>query len=153
VFDINSFSMKNIKKRVPSAVVNLDLSLRKLATVSGKRIFVTPNLMNRSTFIPEKVEKRKTAVITKTAYTDIDTIHYHLPDGIYPEFVPEPVVIKSKFGEYEARYTIDEKGLTYIRRIRKTPGSFPPEAYTEFIDFFRSINKADNTKLVFINKT
>jgi hypothetical protein len=153
VFDINTFSMKNIKKRIPSAIVDLDLNLKRLATVSGKRIFITPNLMNRSTFIPEKVENRKTAVITKSAYTDVDTIHYHLPDGIYPEFLPEPVIIKSRFGEYEARYTIDDKGLTYIRRIRKIPGSFPAESYSEFIEFFRNISKADNTKLVFVNKT
>lgn len=152
-FDIGSFSMKNVKTKIPSAVVDLDLVLRRYATVSGKRIFLTPNLMNRSTTIPEKVENRKTKVVRRMPYTDIDTIHYHLPDGIYPEFVPEPVVIKSRFGEYEVKYQLDDNGLTYIRRVRMNKGEFPAESYNELIDFYKGINKSDNTKLVFMSKT
>ncbi len=58
------FSMINKKNKIPSAVVNSDFSLKRWATASGKRISITPNLMNRSTFIPEKVESRKTKVVT-----------------------------------------------------------------------------------------
>jgi transglutaminase-like putative cysteine protease len=152
-FDIASFSMKNVKTRIPSGVVDLDLVLRRYATVSGKRMFLTPNLMNRSTIIPEKVESRKTKVVLKLPYTDIDTIHYRLPDGIYPEFVPQPVVIKSRFGEYEVKYQLDDKGLTYIRRVRMNKGEYPAESYQELIDFYKGINKSDNTKLVFLSKT
>ena len=32
-------------------------------------------------------------------------------------------------------------------------GEFPPESYNELIEFYKSINKADNIKLVFLNKT
>ena len=116
-------------------------------------MFLTPNLMNRSTTAPEKVEQRKTRVVMGAPYTDIDTIHYHLPDGIYPEFVPEPVVIKSRFGEYEVKYQLDEKGLTYIRRMRMNRGEYPAASYQELIDFYKGVNRSDNTKLVFVNKT
>jgi hypothetical protein len=152
-FDINSFSMKNVKNKIPSAIVNLDLSLNRLATVSGKRMFLTPNLMNRSTFIPEKVENRKTNVVLKTAFTDLDTIKYHIPEELYPEYLPEPVKIKSRFGEYEATYKLEQGNLVYIRKFKKLNGTFPPESYTELIDFYKSINKADNAKIVFLNKT
>lgn len=152
-FDLISFKMKNNKDKIPSAVVELDLSLRKLASVSGKRLFLTPNLMNRSTFIPEKVEQRKNNVVLRIPYIDIDTIKYHLPEEIYPEFLPEPVVIKSVFGEYESRYTIEQGSVVYIRRMKRNKGEFPPETYKDLIDFYRAINKADNTKIVFLNKT
>jgi hypothetical protein len=153
VFDITSFKMTNIKDKIPSAIVDANYTLKKFASVSGKRIFVTPNLMNRSTFIPEKLEKRKTPIVLKLAFTDVDTVHYKLPDGVYPEFLPEPVLLTSRFGEYEAKFVVDEKGLTYIRRMRRYKGTFPPESYNELIDFYRGINKADNAKLVFVNKT
>src|SRR5690606_34823851 len=94
-FDIKEFTMTDRKDKVPSAVVKLDLNLRRYATVSGKRIFITQNLMNRSTYIPEKTEGRKTPVIRKMTYTDLDTIRYHLPEGIYPEFLPAPVELSS----------------------------------------------------------
>ncbi len=152
-FDISSFSMINIKNKIPSAIVSIHLTLNRLATVSGKRMFLTPNLMNRSNFIPEKVENRKTNVIRKLAYIDLDTINYTVPEEIYPEFLPEPVKIKSRFGEYEASYKLDQGKLVYIRKVKMNKGEFPPETYSELIDFYRSLNKADNAKLVFLTKT
>ena len=41
-----TFSMMNKKDKIPSAIVKVDLTLKRFATVSGKRIFLTPNLMN-----------------------------------------------------------------------------------------------------------
>jgi hypothetical protein len=152
-FDIGKFSMINIKEKVPSAIVNVDLILNRLATVSGKRIFLTPNLMNRLTFIPEKVENRKTNVVRKKGYSDYDTIRYHVPEEIYPEFLPEPVKFKSRFGEYEASIKLDQGSVVYTRKLILNKGEFPPDSYNELIEFFKSINKADNMKLVFLNKT
>jgi hypothetical protein len=152
-FDINSFVMTNKKAKVPVAVVDLDLTLKRLANVSGKRIFITPNLMNRSSYIPEKVESRKTKVVRHATYTDLDTIRYHLPEGIYPEFLPQPVSLKTRFGEYETSFKIDQGNLLYIRRVKMNKGDFPAESYNELIEFFKSISKSDNTKIVFMSKT
>lgn len=152
-FDMASFSMTNNKEKIPSAVVNTDLSLRRFATVSGKRLFLTPNLMNRSSFIPDKMESRKTKIIRHMSYTDFDTIRYHLPEEIYPEFLPEPVKLKSRFGEYEASVTLQQGKLLYIRRIKMVKGEFPPETYPELVEFYKGISKADNMKMVFLNKT
>jgi hypothetical protein len=152
-FDVASFNMTNKKDKIPSAVVNADLVIRRFATVSGKRIFLTPNLLNKSTYLPEKLEKRKTTVVLRRPFTDLDTIRYHLPEGIYPEFLPEAVKIRSRFGEYEATFTIEQGKLIYIRRLKMNKGEFPAESYTEFSEFFKSLNKADNTKIVFMSKT
>jgi hypothetical protein len=152
-FDINSFSMVNRKEKVPSAVVSADLNLNRYATISGKRIFLMPNLMNRSTYVPEKLEQRKSLVVRTMAYVDTDTIRFHLPEGIYPEFLPEAVKLKTRFGEYEATYKVDQGSLIYTRKVVMRKGEFPADSYNELIDFYRSISKADNTKLVFMSKT
>jgi hypothetical protein len=152
-FDIKSFAMTDHKNKIPAAIVKLDLSLRRYASVTGKRIFLTPNLMNRSTYIPEKVDERKTNVVRKTAYTDLDTIRYHLPEGIYPEFLPEPVTLNSRFGEYKATFNVEQGSLVYIRKVKMNKGEFPAASYQELIDFLKAINRADNTKLVFLSKT
>jgi transglutaminase-like putative cysteine protease len=152
-FDIASFSFENKRDKIPSAIVSTDLVLNRLAAVSGKRLFMTPNLMNRSTYIPEKVENRKMPVIRKLAYDDIDTIRYHMPEGLYPEFLPPATQFKSQFGDYESSVQIDKGDVIYVRRLRMRRGEFPAESYSELIDFFKNINKADNTKIVFLNKT
>jgi hypothetical protein len=152
-FDITKFSMTDNKDKIPSADVNVDYILRRFATVSGKRIFLTPNLMNRSSYIPEKLESRKTRVVRKMAYTHIDTIRYHLPEGIYPEFMPAPVKLSSRFGEYEATFSLEQDVLIYTRRIKMYKGEFPAESYFELTEFYRGVSKADNTKMVFMSKT
>jgi hypothetical protein len=152
-YDITFFQMTNKKDRIPSAIVNADLTLSRLATVSGKRIFITPNLVNRSTFIPEKMETRKTNLVRRMAYTDIDTIAYHLPEGIYPEFLPQPIKFESRFGHYEIDFKLDQHNLLYIRKVKMNKGEFPAESYKEFVEFYRNINKADNIKMVFLSKT
>jgi hypothetical protein len=152
-FDVNGFSMKLKKDRIPSTLVSLDLTLNRLATVSGKRLFLTPNLMSRSSFIPENVADRKTAVVLKQTFTHVDTIRYHIPNELYPEFLPPPVTLKTRFGTYEASFILDQGSVVYIRKMIMKKGTFPRESYKEFVDFCKTINKSDNMKLVFLNKT
>lgn len=152
-FDLIGFKVSNQKSKIPSAFVDLELTLNRFANVSGKRIFLTPNLMNRNSYVPETVENRKTTVVRRIAFTDIDTIRYKLPDGIYPEFLPADIKVSSRFGEYEATFKVDQASLIYIRKVTMKKGEFPASSYNEMIDFYRSISKADNTKMVFMSKT
>jgi hypothetical protein len=152
-FNLGTFSFTNKKDLIPTAVVTMDLMLNKYASLSNKRIFMTPNLLNRSNFLPEKVENRKTPFVLNQAYTHIDTIRYHLPESIYPEFLPLDTKLTSRFGTYEAAYKLDQGSLIYIRKMTRKDGEFPAESYQELIDFYKSVNKADNTKLVFLNRT
>ena len=152
-FDLNNFAFINKKERIPTAILNLDLNLNRFATVSGKRLFLTPNIMNRSTFIPEKVENRKTDIVLHSAFTDIDTIRFSVSEKIYPEFLPEPIKIESQFGVYESSFIHNSGQVIYIRKYTKRKGTFPPEQYNALIEFHRAINRADNTKLVFLTKT
>jgi hypothetical protein len=152
-FDIDNFTVANHKSIIPYADVSVNYTLRKYATVSGKRLFITPNLMNRNTYLPQNIESRKTSVVWKFTYTDVDTIRFHIPANIYPEALPEAVNIKNQFGEYQSSITVDAQGLTYVRKIKMNKGEYPASSYQELVNFFRSVTKADNTKMVFLNKT
>lgn len=152
-FDLVDFSMQNIKEKIPTAIVKASYSLPRLASVSGKRLFLTPNLMNRNNYVPEKLEARKTKVTLDFAYLDVDTIAYQVPEDIYPEFMPQPAKITSRFGEYESSFKMDQGKVLYIRSLRMNKGEYPAESYTELIDFYKSVSKADNIKMVFLSKT
>ena len=152
-FDLTSFKMTHVKSKIPSATITAELKMDRFATISGKRIFLTPNLMNRNNAIPEKVENRITDIVTNFAFVDFDTVRYELPEGIYPEFLPQDVNITSRFGEYEASYKVDAGSLMYTRKLKMNKGQFPASSYQELIDFYRSVSKADNAKMVFMSKT
>jgi len=152
-FDIGSFTMTEQGNRFPSATVQTDIVLKRFGSASGKRIFITPNLMNRSTFIPQKVENRTTNVVIRTGYEDTDSIQYHFPATLYPEFSPDPIFIKSRFGEYKSSFQFNDGILIYTRQIKMIEGVFPADSYDELIEFFRNVNKADHLKIVLMNKT
>ena len=150
---LQSFSLQNDKQKIPSVAITAEIQVDRFATISGKRMFLTPNLMNRSTFAPEKIENRKTNIVRTIGYIDVDTVRYQLPEDIYPEFLPEDVSITSQFGEYSASFSIDQGKLVYVRKMLMRNGEFPASAYQELIDFYKNINKADHTRMVFMTKT
>lgn len=152
-YDLKNFSVSTTKTLIPTAKVALSLFIDRLAAVNGKRIFLTPNLMNRNSFIPETNENRITDIIMKTGWTDFDSIYYHLPEQLYPEFLPEPVHLSSVFGRYDASYSIKEGLLIYQRKISMNEGRYSPDQYAALREFFQKIKKADNEKVVFLNKT
>jgi hypothetical protein len=61
--------------------------------------------------------------------------------------------VSSRFGEYEAGFALDQDKLVYTRRLKLVDGEYPANTYGELTDFYRNINKADNIKMVFLNKT
>lgn len=152
-FDVLKSNFDVAKTQIPSATVTLELGLRRYSTVSGKRLFLIPNLMNRSGFIPEKNDTRKTSIVRHFSFTDIDSIHYHVPEDLYPEMLPSPVSISSQFGEYESSFKMDQGSVVYVRRLKLLKGAFPAATYNDYVEFFKKINRADNTKIVFLGKT
>lgn len=152
-YDLVKYSMVNQKDRIPKVIVSVDVRMAKFASVTGKRIFVTPNVTNRWNYIPEKSTDRKSNVTIKTGFTESDTIQFSLPAEIHPEYVPAPVKLETRFGTYNASYSFSDGKFIYIRSLVVKNGGYPKDSYPELIEFFKKVNKADNSKIVFLNKT
>jgi hypothetical protein len=152
-FEINQFGFSQQKTRVPEVTEKLSLTVRKCVSKSGNRIFLTPNLLTTSNISLPVTEKRKTEIIRNRAYTNVDTIRYHLPVGYHPEFQPENMNYQSKFGEYSASVQVSEGMIIYVRRMQIHKGKYPAEAYQEFMEFCKKVAKADKMQLVFVNKS
>lgn len=151
-FELNNFSLKEIPRQLPEMEESLDLSVGQLMAKSGQRIILRPNLVSRFFETDQADEARKAPLyLNPNVFTkeDIDTVVYSLPPSYQPESMPPPVALHSRFGDYACSYTFKEGQLTYYRRVTITGGTFPPEAYKEWIDFARKIRKYDNTSVVF----
>jgi hypothetical protein len=109
--------------------------------------------MNRSSFVPEKVENRKTPFVLSRSFTHVDSITFKIPESIYPEFLPPNAKFTSRFGTYESGYKLEQGSLIYFRKMTRQKGEFPADSYAELVDFYKNVNKADNAKLVFLSKT
>ncbi len=152
-FDLEYFEVDHIKEKLPSARIDVKLNIAGLGTGSGKRFFLNPNLMNRNSFVPEINQNRQSDIVIKMGWTDFDTIRYYLPEQIYPEFIPESILISSVFGDYEASFAVEGGTLVYYRRIQLKKGRYSPDNYEALREFYTNIRKADNTRMVFLNDT
>jgi len=152
-FNIEKFSLERKKGRVPEVREQLALQVNKYASLSGKRLFLTPNFMNQLANIPPKADNRSLEVVREMAYHDTDEIRYQLPAGAFEvEFLPEAQTIKSIFGEYTCSVKMEKEVITYTRSLKMNNGRFPAASYAELLDFYRKINKADKLQVVLAAK-
>ncbi|TAG05233.1 MAG: DUF3857 domain-containing protein [Cytophagia bacterium] len=155
-FELINFSIKEAKDENKMPIINqsANLKIKKLVAKTGKRLFLTPNLMNKRQSNIEKQEGRITDIyIDKYEYTDIDTLQYEIPEVYYVEGVAQEHHFTSVFGEYETKLKIEKGKLTYIRKLSMKKGTYPKEKYKELIEFYNNIYKADNAKIVFVKST
>lgn len=152
-FEIQKYDFNRQKGKLPSVTERLNLSINKYAAISGKRLFITPNLMNQLSAVPSKVDNRRLDVISGMPYIDTDVISYQLPASTFEaELLPDPQVINSRFGEYSASVKIEKNALIYTRTLRMNNGRFPASSYNELIDFYKKIQKADKMQVVLATK-
>ncbi|MCV9388320.1 DUF3857 domain-containing transglutaminase family protein [Reichenbachiella ulvae] len=152
-FKINDFSFELKKDKIPSIIEEADISIHSLASGKGKRMFITPNLMNRWEYVPKRMSDRKTEVELTSCYIDSDSIIYEVPEKYHVEFIPEDILIETEFGKYEAHFSFDNHQLIYTRRLAKNKGRFPKESYQKYREFTENVKEADHKKVVFIDKT
>ncbi len=154
-FEIEKFRLDLKKSKLPQATETLTLNIRKLASKSGKRLFLKPNLLNRSTYIPKRSKTRKSDIYvpSSVAYTDVDTIHFKIPEKYHAEYKPEPLTITSDFGKYEMKVSLDAGKITYVRKMTVKAGTFSKEKYAEMIRFYKKVRKADKEMIVLVSGT
>ena len=148
-FEVSNFSIQDEKKRIPTATVKLDLNVRKCASKSGTRLFLTPNLMSAINTVPPALDKpRQTEVVLKMALTETDSVTYQLPKNATLEFKPEGIKFENRFGTYQSEFEVKDGSLLYIRKLVRNQGKFPPESYAELIEYYKKVSKADRTQVV-----
>ncbi|WP_066830525.1 DUF3857 domain-containing protein [Rufibacter ruber] len=147
-FEIKNFALEKVKATAPQVKEKLQLELPRLASVSGRRMFITPNLMNRWTTVPSALESRKQEVVWNSAFHDVDSVEYEIPAGYKPESVPSPVKITTAFGQFEAKVQVKGSKLLYVRQLTMHKGRHSPEKYKELVDFLKQVVRADQQQVV-----
>lgn len=151
-YDIRKFQYKEYldEKPVPAVDETLDITVASYASISGKRLFLVPNVLNRSTTKYSADEERIADIQFKIAYRDADTVSLTIPEGYKPEAVFPELVHESKFGKYTAKVKVDGTKVTYTRSFEKKAGIFPAKDYGLLEEFYDKIYKADRSRIVFV---
>ena len=149
-YDIKSYEYKEEKSALPVINETLDLVADNYATVSGKRLFVIPNIITRTHLKMKADESRKHEVVLGFEFKDIDTTEIKIPAGYSPESVPIDIKIENKFGRYTASVKLAGDKITYYRHYEHYSGRFPAKDYADLVKFYDAIYKADRNKVVLV---
>jgi hypothetical protein len=152
-YDINDFKYSERQNSLPEINEQLDIYVSNYATVSGKRLFITPNLINRSDSRFTEEEERVYDFVFDYEYRDVDTVEIEIPAGYVVEALPQDVALKNKFGMYSSGVKLVENTLYYLRIREQYAGRYPPKDKEELSKFFEAMYKADRGRVVLVKKT
>jgi len=142
------------EEKGPKPVVREDLHVQapNYATVTGRRLFIAPNLFDRNRKRLSSDSTRKYDYITSQSYTDIDSITIAVPSGYQPESMPKEVAIDGKFGTYRSSVKFSGDKLTCYRYLQQMAKRYPPADYAELVRFYEQLYQTDNQKVVLVKK-
>jgi hypothetical protein len=122
------------------------------ANVSGRRLFIAPDLFDKDNERLPADSVRKYDFVQDRSLIDIDSISIRIPAGYQPESVPKDVHIESKFGDYNASVKVSPDKIVYYRSKQESASRWPPSDYPDLVKFFEQIYKADHSRVVLVRK-
>lgn len=134
-------------------VEKLGVSSTSYTTSAGNSMYFPINVFNRSDNVPKKYKNRKYPFKISKGFQDKDDVVINLPNNFEIEFLPENVIIETKFGKYSLKLEkLENNKLKLIRFLEINAGRFSKDEYEEYRTFYEQIAKNDNSKIVLIKK-
>lgn len=151
-YDIKDFAFTESMAELPSVDETLDIEAPNYAQITGKRCFITPNIMTKTDARQPANADRKYELVYSYAYKDVDSAVIEVPEGYVAESLPKPAVAESVFGKYQSQVALNGNQLVYTRTLNHYSGRFPASAYGDMVKFYDAIYKADRAKVVLVKK-
>jgi hypothetical protein len=151
-YEINKYNHLVSFARLPLITEEVSISAKNYATLSGKRVFINPNILSVSKFKIRNAATRKYDFVMNFAFTDYDTVHISIPAGYKPESVPQDINVNMPFGQYKSSVKLETGKIIYTRYYRQISGKLPAGEAKTLAEFFEKIYKADHSMIVFIKE-
>jgi hypothetical protein len=150
---VNDFNFnEDYSSRIPVIHENLNIVVANYASLTGKRLFVCPNILTRSNIkLTEEVE-RKLDIEFKTESRSIDSVEISIPSGYLIESLPKDILLHTQFGEYRVSIKFNNDMIVYYRQLDRYRGRFPSSQYNDMQSFYNRIYNSDREQIVFVKK-
>ena len=149
-YTVNSYHHEIKKDVFPEIDEQLDISAFTYASISGKRMFIVPNVMNRQGMRLTVDSSRKFDFVFDAEYKNEDIVTIEIPEGYQLESPYKDINIQSKFGNYSATARVEGKNIIFRRVREQNSGRYSPREGGEIAKYYNEIYKADRAKMVFV---
>lgn len=151
-YAVESVEYKETKKIIPEIVEKMVVKAPNYATVTGKRMFIEPNLFNKVSIRPDKSKPRKYPIEYTHSFVNTDTIEISIPEGYEPESIPKDVHIANTFGTYSIHFTVENNLIHVVRYYKREAATYPASDFTALADFYQTMFQADRSRLVLVKQ-
>ena len=149
-FDINNLHYTQHKEMIPSIEETMNILASNYAQVTGKRLFINPNILTKADDRITEDENRKYNVELHDEYTSVDSVEIQIPSGYTVESPFRNINLQTKFGKFVANVKIVQGKIFYYREQEHYSGRFPSTDYNAFVAYCQQIYKSDHSKVVFV---
>ena len=149
-YEVQDVTYAEIKNSLPEVDETMQLKADRYATVSGKRIFLKPNLFNKNGATLDQEKTRHFPIVYPSAFNHTDSIEIIIPEGYAVEAMPKDVQLTSKFGSYSMTISIAGNKINLVRNYTRVSGVFPAADFKELAEFNNKVYKADRGQLVMV---
>jgi len=128
---------------------NYSFSVENYAMRMGNKLLIKPALIEavRSTALVAE-EKRNYPILFQRCWEKFENVLINLPDGWEAETLPEALLLRHPFGEFEASYQKTEEGILYQRKFRISQPEISILDYQEFKNFYKKIAYQDRKEII-----
>ncbi|MCB0533094.1 MAG: DUF3857 and transglutaminase domain-containing protein [Saprospiraceae bacterium] len=151
-FDIKTLTFERKNDRLPEVRQTLEINLPRLATPSGKRLFLPLTIFSEKQIAPPPAGSKRRFPVQAHArgVTEEDELFIALPEGFALENPVPEIALSAPFGQYTLSLQVEEHVLHVRRRLVLTPAVCPKEQYETLVEFLQNVAKADKTKAVLV---
>lgn len=151
-YRVDKIDYKEDKKIIPVINEHLHIISQNYANITGRRLFIKPNLFNKSNIKLPADEVRRFDIAYTYSFNDVDSILISIPAGYAIESVPKAVVLSNKFGNYSINFKVSDSIIEVVRTQTRDAARFPSADYAELVKFYDAMYKADRSQVVLVKK-
>jgi transglutaminase-like putative cysteine protease len=152
-YEVVSFNyVEDYSSRLPVIRETLKLKINNYAQVTGRRIFINPDILTRSSEKLEEDKSRRLDIELREEYRHMDSVQITIPSGYDVESISKNQETASKFGKYKSSTVVSADQIIYTRTREQFSGRFSPKEYSEMIKFYNGVYEADHSNIVLVRK-
>ncbi|HRN80588.1 MAG TPA: DUF3857 domain-containing protein [Ferruginibacter sp.] len=152
-YSVEAIRYNETKSSIPEIEEYMELKATNYATITGKRMFITPNLVNKVSTRPDASKPRKYAVVYPHSFTHADTVEISVPAGYEPESIPKDVTVDNPFGKYSIRFEVKDNVIRMYRRYTREAATYPASSYADLAAFYHALYQADHSRVVLVKQS
>lgn len=151
-YAVESIQYNETKSAIPEIEETLVLKATNYATITGKRMFIEPNIVNKVSTRPDASRPRKYDIVYPHSFSHTDTVEISVPQGYAPESIPRDVTVDNHFGKYNLRFEVNGNIIRMYRHYTREASRYPASSYKDLADFYHALYQADHSRIVLVKQ-